>query len=61
MTPCDRCGQRSYMWWWRPADKAELTFCAHCTRLNEDALRFAKFMLTRDNRAELLARAEVSA
>ena len=58
---CDRCGQRAYTWWWRPADKAELTFCAHHTRLNEDALRFARFMLARDTRAELLAPAKAPA
>jgi hypothetical protein len=53
---CDRCGQRAYTWWWRAEDKCELTFCAHCTTLQQDALRFARFLLARDTRSELTAR-----
>ena len=50
---CDHCGQRAFTWWWRADDKAELCFCAHCTKASEKPLRESRFVLMRDRRSEL--------
>lgn len=47
---CDRCGAQAYTRWERDEDMAELTFCAHCTKEQSDALRLARFVLRIDDR-----------
>lgn len=47
---CDGCNAQAYTRWERDSDMAELTFCNHCTNVNEVALRVAEFVMKIDDR-----------